>query len=112
MNRSSFVPNGRLIKNARDLKSDRGENPEYDRALVELVGTSLGVSMDDREYVEQMLGIIKPATFTWTLTAKVDTEAYDSNLELEAIPALVAALTAQVEDAAGVLSFTTKEEIT
>ena len=51
----------RIIKDAaRNLASEEGENPEYDRALVELAGELLGYSTsEDREYVENLLGIKK-----------------------------------------------------
>lgn len=48
--------NGRLVDEARMLKSENGENPEYDRALVELVTTMLGLSMDDAWSVAILLG--------------------------------------------------------
>lgn len=36
-----------LIDEARDLRSESGENPEYDRALVELVTRACGISHDE-----------------------------------------------------------------
>lgn len=45
-----------LMRTAADLMSEDAENPEYDRALVELVCDLLpGVSTDDRETVERLL---------------------------------------------------------
>lgn len=45
-----------LVQTAADLMSEDGENPEYDRALVELVRDLLpGVTADDREVVERLL---------------------------------------------------------
>ena len=35
---------------ARDLRSESGENVEYDRALVELVGTAMGLPLQDGGY--------------------------------------------------------------
>lgn len=48
---------GRLVSLARDLRSDEGENFEYDRALVELVTAVLGVDPDDRDVVVRLLGV-------------------------------------------------------
>lgn len=45
--------NMQLSSAAADLLSDEGENPEYDRAIVELTATLLGT--DDREEVERGL---------------------------------------------------------
>lgn len=47
-----------VITHARDLVSDYGENPEYDRALVELVRDVTG-NQDDggREFVETLIGV-------------------------------------------------------
>ena len=44
-----------LIHQAASLLSDAGENKEYDRAIVELVGYTLGVSSEDFPVVETML---------------------------------------------------------
>lgn len=52
----------RIIEQARDLRSEEGENPEYDRALVELTMRTIGLAEDDRAEVEFWLGIIKPVT--------------------------------------------------
>ena len=48
------------IKVAADLLSDHGENPEYDRAITELVGDLFGFSMDDKHIVENDLRRHKP----------------------------------------------------
>lgn len=45
-----------LVEEARSLRSD-GENPEYDRALVELVCSQLGSTDEWREIVQDWLGI-------------------------------------------------------
>lgn len=52
----------RLINIARDLRSEDGENPEYDRALVEVVGDFFGYTSDHRGEVEKLLGIRKTNT--------------------------------------------------
>jgi len=36
-----------IINKARDLRSVEGENPEYDRALVELTASILGLPIDE-----------------------------------------------------------------
>lgn len=36
-----------LVEQARNLSSEMGENPEYDRGLVELVAALLPLPMDD-----------------------------------------------------------------
>lgn len=48
-----------LITLAIQLKSEHGENTEYDRALVELVTDAAGLSM---EYKKQIAGLIGVAT--------------------------------------------------
>jgi len=35
-----------VLRIARGLRSERGENPEYDRALVEMTGDLLGIAHD------------------------------------------------------------------
>jgi hypothetical protein len=45
-----------LIHEAAQLKSD-GNNPEYDRALVELCLNVAGWSMDDKDKMAQLIGI-------------------------------------------------------
>lgn len=56
-----------LIREARELKSDRGENPEYDRALAELIywtcsGSEAGVGIRQMEGsiedVKREIGIV------------------------------------------------------
>lgn len=42
----------KAIRAARSLKSETGENPEYDRALVELLWDMFG---GEREHIEQEL---------------------------------------------------------
>ena len=49
----------RILKVARGLKSEDGENPEYDRALVEMTCDLLGIPMVDRREVEQLIGIVR-----------------------------------------------------
>lgn len=52
-----LIPKLRITSVARSLRSDDGENPEYDRALVELVMYTVGVSPDDRPVVvREVLG--------------------------------------------------------
>jgi len=46
-----------LFNLATDLKSERGENPEYDRALVELCCGAAGYPMDFKTEVAMELGI-------------------------------------------------------
>lgn len=46
-----------LVAIARDLRSEDGENPEYDRALIELVCEAAGLSMDDRMSVAARIGV-------------------------------------------------------
>ncbi len=51
------------IEAARELKSEHGENPEYDRALVELIRDLFnpGVDSDDsREIIEVAIGVVLP----------------------------------------------------
>lgn len=48
-----------VIQAGADLLSEDGENTEYDRAIVELVGTVLGVSSDDREALAIVLRGLK-----------------------------------------------------
>lgn len=49
-----------LVDLARGPKSEDGENPEYDRALAELVTDAAGLPMDERGAMAALLGI-KPA---------------------------------------------------
>lgn len=48
-----------LIKQARDLVSEHGENPQYDRALVELVSRALGLSDEHKDFIYDLLGVEK-----------------------------------------------------
>ena len=58
MDQNKTVTVERLIKLARDLKSEHGENSEYDRALVELVTDAAGLPMNGgKEQVARLLGI-------------------------------------------------------
>jgi hypothetical protein len=52
-----MISQAELIELARGLKSEHGENPEYDRALVELCTDALGMSMDERHKVARMIGV-------------------------------------------------------
>lgn len=46
-----------LIENAKDLKSEDGENNEYDRALVELSMRCLGLTNDCYKDVATLIGV-------------------------------------------------------
>lgn len=46
-----------IVSAARDLKSEEGENPEYDRALVELASRVLGVDADERSRIAWLIGV-------------------------------------------------------
>lgn len=51
------VTMGTVITVAKDLMSEHGENPEYDRALVELVAILSGFSpADHRDDVAELIG--------------------------------------------------------
>lgn len=50
----------RLLHEARALRSEDGENPEYDRALVELVTFASGGTTDDLPRTAADLGIRWP----------------------------------------------------
>lgn len=54
-----LVPVSRLVEYARDLRSEHGENPEYDRALVELMLDAMHVPIECRKEVEVLLDIKK-----------------------------------------------------
>lgn len=54
MNKNKMVSVGDLIALARGLKSDDGENPEYDRALVELISDAAYSAGDDETRAEVM----------------------------------------------------------
>lgn len=41
------IDNAMIITVARDLRSEDGENPEYDRALVEMTTRLLGLSHEE-----------------------------------------------------------------
>lgn len=47
-----------LILNAAALLSDDNDNPEYDRAIVELVSIMLGVPEEGRDALEYILRIL------------------------------------------------------
>lgn len=47
-----------LIRNASYLKSESGENPEYDRALVELVRDTAGLTRDEAAAAIGVVGYI------------------------------------------------------
>lgn len=49
----------RLVGEAHWLVSENGENPEYDRALVELVSRFLDLTDDDRDIVAILIGVKK-----------------------------------------------------
>lgn len=52
---------GNIIGIAAGLVSEDGENPEYDRALVEVTCEALGVPItDNREAVAQLIGVVQP----------------------------------------------------
>ena len=44
-----------IVRQARGLRSEDGENPEYDRALVELTARLLGLTDDDLEQVKERI---------------------------------------------------------
>lgn len=46
-----------ILAAARDLRSDEGENPEYDRALVELTARFLGVDSDNQDRIAWLIGV-------------------------------------------------------
>lgn len=68
----------RLVRTASDLRSEHGENPEYDRALVELVNDLLGLSSDNRAETEQALGIVKVNEDRLMLVCRICGEAFDT----------------------------------
>jgi hypothetical protein len=49
----------KLILEGASLMSDAGENQEYDRAIVELVSYTLGLSSDDFPVVETFLKALR-----------------------------------------------------
>lgn len=52
-----------LVQIARDLKSENGENPEYDRALVELVASASGYGDEPHREVMRHLVLDEPREF-------------------------------------------------
>ena len=48
---------GNLFAIAISLKSEDGENPEYDRALVEICTEAAGLSIEDKPSIASKLGI-------------------------------------------------------
>ena len=50
----------RIIGTTANLLSDHGENPEYDRAIVELTTELLGLSHDFGPEVRELLRTEKP----------------------------------------------------
>jgi hypothetical protein len=57
LSRQERVTIGRLIDEAKRLKSEHGENPEYDRALIELVTFVAGGTTENLSTVAAALGI-------------------------------------------------------
>lgn len=57
LDQNATVSIGKLIMLAQDLKSEHGENPEYDRALVELITDAASLSMDLKHEVAKQLGV-------------------------------------------------------
>jgi hypothetical protein len=49
------------LRNIAGLMSEHGENPEYDRACVEIACDLLGMAHDDRDAVEALLRRVKEA---------------------------------------------------
>lgn len=68
------MKNHRIIDVAAHLVSERGENPEYDRALTELSCEMLGLSMEHKEVVAQIIGVHADSIRAWSSTP-VDPEA-------------------------------------
>jgi hypothetical protein len=48
-----------LIDLARGLKSEHGENAEYDRALLELVTDATHIAQTDRALIADLIGVPK-----------------------------------------------------
>jgi len=46
-----------LLQIATQLKSENNKNPEYDRALVEFLTEALGLTMDHKNDVAELLDI-------------------------------------------------------
>lgn len=51
----------RLLLEARELRSEHGENVEYDRALVELTARCLDIGQDEMDEAYALVGVIRPA---------------------------------------------------
>jgi hypothetical protein len=50
---------GDVVRAAADLITDGDENPEYDRALVEMVGHFLGIDLSNQETRDAILGMLR-----------------------------------------------------
>lgn len=48
---------GDLVRLARDLRDEDGDNVEYERALAELVTDAAGLSMDCKTAVAERIGL-------------------------------------------------------
>ena len=48
---------GELIRIASELRSENGENPEYDRALCELITDAASLPMEMRQRIAEEIGI-------------------------------------------------------
>ena len=51
-----------LYREAIELKSENGENPEYDRALVNLVANLTGCTQENQSVCASLLGIYWPTS--------------------------------------------------
>ena len=49
-----------LVLLARSLKSEEGEDTDYDRGLVDLVAGAAGVAEDDRSAIARLIGVREP----------------------------------------------------
>ena len=56
-----------IITAAKYLASESGENPEYDRALTELVCDTLGFHMDNKDEVAALIGIHPDSIKAWSI---------------------------------------------
>lgn len=54
---AEWVAAADLLRCATLLQSEHGENPEYDRALCELIGDAAGFGTDGAEVVAAILGV-------------------------------------------------------
>jgi len=61
----SRVTRAALIREAAHLKSEHGENPEYDRALVELVTFVTGGTAADLPATAREIGIVEHPDGLW-----------------------------------------------